>query len=158
MHIESKRGQAVYEFAVGVTVFAFVVGVLVEFAPVFYRNLEMMNMARVDAGMSALSAEDGSNDAGGNAGTIASLAHPPLEVANADAWEYPVRSLPSEPMFGDWRANALSSARLIDAGAKKDFTITMYIGDTYLLDHESGELSEEVHMPALGIPGNGGGQ
>lgn len=158
MPIDSKRGQAVYEFAVGVTVFAFVIGALVEFAPVFYRNLEMMNTVRVDAGMSALSADDGSNDAGGNAGMIASLAHPPPEVANGDAWEYPVRSLPAEPMFGDWRANALSSARLIDSGKKKDFTITMYIGDTYLLDHESGELSEEVHMPAMGMPGTGGAQ
>lgn len=146
-----RRGQALYEFAIGVFLFTLVFTALVEFAPVFLKNFELQSTARADAGIAALHADEGNAAAGGNAAAITTRAHPSVEWSGGrDPWEYPIENLPAESRFADWRGNALQSIRLIDGSAKKDYTFTLRLGGEALIDHEQGELSEEVHMPALG--------
>lgn len=152
-----RRGQAAYEFAIGVAVFALAATALVEFAPVLLKNFELQSAARTDAGLAALGAVEGSDTVPGNSAAIASRAHPPVDVAaGADPWAYPVHALPGEPFFPDWRGNSIQPLRLIAGAAKKDYRFTLRFNGETLLDHERGHLAEEVHLPALGIPLLGG--
>ena len=56
----SRLGQAAYEFAIASFVFAGVVAVLVACAPLLTRDLDMLDDARTDAGVAALTRAQGS--------------------------------------------------------------------------------------------------
>ena len=144
----SGRGQAAIEFAIGVFVFTLILAALVGFAPVYLKNIELQSEARCDAGISALGSAEGADDLG-NAAAFTAYAHPPVEDKAEDPWDYPIRRLPEEPRFGEWRGDTVSAGRLIPGGRKKDFRFRLFAGDNMLVDDE-GMLSEELYMPAMG--------
>ena len=144
----SKRGQAAIEFAIGVCCLAFILSVLIGYAPVYFKNIQLQSEARCDAGIAALGAADGSEALGG-AAAFTSRAHPSVEAEAADPWTYPIRNLPEEMRFGEWNGDAVSAGRLIPGGRKKDFRFRMFAGGTMLVNDE-GTLSEELYMPAMG--------
>lgn len=144
----SKSGQAAIEFAIGVFVFALILSAIVGFAPVYLKNIQLQSEARCDAGISALGAAEGADDLGG-AAAFTSRAHPPVEAKAADPWDYPIKNLPEEVRFAEWRGDGVSAGRLIPGGRKKDFHFRMFAGGTLLIDDE-GMLSEELYMPAMG--------
>ena len=141
------RGQAAIEFAIGVFIFTLILAALIGFAPVFLKNIELQSEARCDAGISALEAAEGADDLGG-AAAFTSRAHPPVEAKAADPWDYPIKHLPEEVRFVEWRGDTVSAGRLIPGGRKKDFRFRLFAGGEMLLDDE-GMLSEELYMPAM---------
>ena len=141
-------GQAAIEFAIGVFIFTLILAALVGFAPVFLKNIELQSEARCDAGISALGSAEGADDLG-NAAAFTVYAHPPVEDKAEDPWDYPIRRLPEEPRFGEWRGDAVSAGRLIPGGRKKDFTFRMFVGGETLVN-DKGTLSEELYLPAMG--------
>lgn len=151
------RGQAAIEFAVGVFIFALIVGALVGFAPVFLKNMELQSAARCEAGQTALVAADGSESLPGPAAIVA-RAHPSPEVVGCDPWAYPIARMPDEPRFPEWRGDAVDPGRLVPGIRKKDFRFRMVVGGELLVD-DIGWLSEEVYMPAMGgVNEKGGGR
>ena len=144
----SRHGQAAIEFAIGVLVFALILSALIGFAPVYLKNIQLQSEARCDAGISALGSTEGSDDLGGMA-AFTSRAHPSVDAGAADPWTYPIKNLPEEFRFGEWRGDAVSAGRLIPGGRKKDFRFRMFAGGTMLVNDE-GTLSEELYMPAMG--------
>ena len=144
----SKRGQAAIEFAIGVCCLAFILSVLIGYAPVYFKNIQLQSEARCDAGLSALGAADGSEALGG-AAAFTSRAHPSVAAEAADPWTYPIRNLPDEIRFGEWSGDAVSAGRLIPGGRKKDFHVFLLFEGTVLVD-DDGFLSEELYMPAMG--------
>lgn len=143
-----EKGQAAIEFAIGVFIFAFILAALVGFAPVYLKNTELQSEARCDAGLSALKSPEGADDLG-NVAAFTSYAHPSAEAIGADPWDYPIKNLPAEPRFGEWRGNNVSAGRLIPGGRKKDFHFQLFMGNEMLVDDE-GMLSEELYLPAMG--------
>lgn len=143
----SKSGQAAIEFAIGVFVFSLILAALVGFAPVYLKNIELQSEARCDAGISALEAPEGADDLGGTV-AFTSRAHPPVAAGAPDPWDYPIKKLPEEIRFRDWRDDTVSAGRLIPGGRKKDFRFRLFAGGEMLLDDE-GMLSEELYMPAM---------
>ena len=72
----------------------------------------------------------------------------PVEDKAADPWDYPIKHLPEEVRFAEWRGDTVSAGRLIPGGRKKDFRFRLFAGGEMLLDDE-GMLSEELYMPAM---------
>ena len=141
-------GQAAIEFAIGVFIFTLILTALIGFAPVFLKNIELQSEARCDAGISAISSLEGSDDLG-NAAAFTSYAHPQAAAEGGDPWAYPIANLPEEPRFGEWHGNGVSAGRLIPGGRKKDFRFRMFVGGETLVN-DKGTLSEELYLPAMG--------
>jgi hypothetical protein len=144
----SKSGQAAIEFAIGVCCLAFILSVLIGYASVYLKNIQLQSEARCDAGIAALGAADGSEALGG-AAAFTSRAHPSVAAKATDPWTYPIRNLPDEMRFGEWSGDAVSAGRLIPGGRKKDFYVNFVLDYNVIVD-DYGLLSEELYMPAMG--------
>lgn len=150
MRTKRTRGQAAVEFAIGVFIFALILSVMTGFARVFLAGLEMQSEVRCDAGLAALSADDGSESQGG-ATAITARAHPDADAVHGeDPWAYPIEKLPAERRFTDWRGDGVTTVRTIPASQKKKFRFRMTLGGDTLLD-DDGHLSEDIHLPALRV-------
>jgi len=130
----SRSGQAVFEFALAILLFTFVFAVLVELTPVFLRSFRLQGDARISAGQRALNATEGDSGGGDVTPFLDVLMPAPKELA--------------EPL--------VPPPSLVEGVAARDYTITLELQGTMLLDHERGHLSEEVRLPPLGLPPRGG--
>ena len=150
----SRLGQAAYEFAIASFVFAGVVAVLVACAPLLTRNLDMLDDARTDAGVAALTRAQGSRTTAMDGATrIAARTRVPpgwRPLGGRDAWEYPVRGLPAETRFPEWRDGAPRPVGLVYGGAKDSFEIPVWFDGEGARTKQDVRLSEEVLLPALG--------
>ena len=154
----SRRGQAMYEFAIACFVFAFVVSLLVQCAPLLVQNLEMLDIARADAGVAALQGVQGSRTTAMDGGArIASHVRPAPTwpaLGGQDAWDYPVKALPGETRFEEWRSARPRPTSLVYGTAKDRFTMPVWFDAEGYAVEEDIHLSEEVFFPALGQPGS----
>lgn len=146
-----------YEFAIACFVFAFVVSLLVQCAPMLVQGLDMLDAARADAGTAALLAPQGSRTTamGGGARIAAHVQPVPTwsALGGQSPWDYPVRKLPGETRFGEWRSGRPRPTSLVYGTAKDRFTVPVWFdADGYAVE-EDFHLSEEVFLPALGQPG-----
>ena len=148
----SRRGQAAYEFAVASFVFALVVALLVQCAPVLTKGLDLLDTARCDAGVAALQGTQGSRTAGG-AASAARIASDALNGLGPEAWSGPARALPGEARFGEWQSGSPRSTSLVYGGAKDGFKIPGWFGADGFVQEADIRLSEEVFFPALGQTG-----
>lgn len=160
----SRSGQAAYEFALVVFLLALVLLMIVNSAPILTQGLDMLDTARTDAGVAALRGTQGSRTMGmAGVGRIAGPLQPgPVRTALAtapgtppppDPWDYPIRELPSESRFADWRAAQPRATSLVYGTAKDRFVLPTGLGPDGILEQEI-HLSEEVFFPALGQPSN----
>jgi len=150
----SRSGQAAYEFAIASFVFALVAALLVECAPLLTQNLDMLDNARTDAGIAALTSAQGSRTtAMGGAARIASHARPEpgwAPLARQDAWAYPVRELPAETRFEEWRSAVPRPTSLVYGSAQDRFELPVWFDGEGYQTKQDVQLSEEVFLPALG--------
>ncbi len=142
----SERGQAAIEFAIGVLAFAIILVALVGLVPVYLESIALQSEARCDAGISALGSAEGADDLG-NAGGFTSYAHPSPVAGGVEPWAYPMDNMPEEPRFVEWHGNGVSAGRLLPGGRKKDFGLSLFIGEELKL---KGNISEELYLPAMG--------
>ena len=160
----SRRGQAAYEFAIAAFIFAMLVALFVQFAPLLTRNLEMLDSARCDAGVAALDSASGSRTAAMTAASrIAARANwqarPPAvpgapEMPGSDAaWGDAIRTLPSEPRFRDWRDGRPRATSLAYGTAKETFTVPVWFDGSGARTETDVHVSEEVFFPAMGQGG-----
>ena len=148
----SRRGQAAYEFAIASFVFALVVALLVQCAPVLVKGLDLLDTARCDAGVAALQGTQGSRTAGG-AASSARIASDALNGLGPEVWAGPVRTLPGEARFGEWQSTGPRSTSLVYGGAKDSFKVPGWFNGDGAVEEADIRLSEEVFFPALGQTG-----
>lgn len=149
-----RPGQAMYEFAIACFVFAFVVSLFVQYAPMLIRNLDMLDAARTDAGVAALQGVQGSRSTAlGGGARIAAHVQPKWPAPGGqDAWAYPVKALPNETRFDEWRSGRPRPTSLVYGTAKDRFTIPVWFDADGHAVEEDIHISEEVFFPALGQP------
>ena len=138
-------------------VFAFVVSLLVQCAPMLVQGLDMLDTARADAGVASLQTPQGARTTamGGGARIAAHVQPAPTwsALGGRSPWDYPVKALPGETRFEEWRSGRPRPTELVYGMAKDRFTVPVWFdADGYAVEEEF-HLSEEVFFPALGQPG-----
>ena len=150
--MRTKAGQAAIEFAIAAFVLVLVMTSIIGFSRVFLKNIEMISEARTDAGIAALSSDEGSLASGGTAVGITQYAQPTIHTTAGeravDPWQDAQSYLPAENRFADWASQAVTPITLVQGSAKKAFTFTLTLGGEPIFSEE-GQISEEVWLPAL---------